>query len=173
MVLYNTNLESSQLNHDRNKNIFSTEHRTTPCHTPSGPRSGVLSPHLWVSAPVHRRTESKAPRQLTVFFCSYSGSLRPPRLTPGTPERNVSVSLSVSVSVSVSGEQRGWPPRPARSSDTAGSLELNSGEPPDEYPVLVSKVKHRFFSEENLYGLWNLEIILKSTIISGHIHFRP
>lgn len=38
----------------------------------------------------------------------------------------------------------------------AGSLELNPGQFPDAWSVLVSKIKHRFFSEENLYGLWNL-----------------
>jgi hypothetical protein len=45
----------------------------------------------------------------------------------------------------------------------AGSLELKtSGKFPDECSKLVSKIKHKFFSEENLYGLWNLEIRKKT-----------
>lgn len=42
-----------------------------------------------------------------------------------------------------------------------GELGGASGKFPDECSVLVSKIKHKFFSEENLYGLWNLEIVWK------------
>lgn len=119
-----------------------------------------------VSPPsVHRRTENKAQRQPTVFFC---------RVTPGLsgPKSSLlghqSETCPCSCPYLCPESSKGDIPCLLAPPDTEGSLELNSGESPDEYPVLVSKVKHRFFSEENLYGLWNLEIILKSTIISGH-----
>lgn len=39
-----------------------------------------------------------------------------------------------------------------------GVWSWTSGKFPDECSVLVSKIKQKFFSEENLYGLWNLGI---------------
>lgn len=46
-----------------------------------------------------------------------------------------------------------------------GAWSWASGKFPDECSVLVSKIKHKFFSEENLYGLWNLGSIKRQKTV--------
>lgn len=85
IILWNMNLKSSQINCDRNKNVFYTQSCTRPCGPSLSEARGGGHRHMHVpSLRVAAELKNRVQRQMTVFFWeSDSGS--PPGPTAPTP----------------------------------------------------------------------------------------
>lgn len=151
------NLKSSQINCDQNKNVFSNRIPNAAAPHVLRQRPGGAPAHARPPAPVSlqnckTRFEGKWPfssgrAALGLHWAQQFPLCRHQRAKGVLWAPRVQASSAQTPPASV---------RPLLSLTRQGVMSRTSGKFPDEYSVLVSKIKHKFFSEENLYGLWNL-----------------